>query len=261
MKKQNAFTLAELLVSILIISVILTLLAPVITKKVKSSISVNNGSSNSSGYNSKLYIYNKSNPECSEISGVNNSISCNFTIPSGINRINAIAVSGGGGGAGATQPSIEYSKTLNASTSEQKKSTTKEIVIDKNMKNFVISELIGSGAGGGGAAWAESSGGPQSQSDCDPYNALFIPAAYNGSGGKNTCVTKYNVGDTYGPTIAISTATVTAGSGALNGSCDANECCWRGTTSNYCAASGSWSGHSTQTAQVPAIGDYPHKMK
>ena len=245
MKKQKAFTLAELLVSILIISVILTLLAPVITKKVKSSISVNNGSSNSSGYNSKLYIYNKSNPECSEISGVNNSISCNFTIPSGVNRINAIAVSGGGGGAGATQPSIEYSKTLNASTSEQKKSTTKEIVIDKNMKNFVISELIGSGAGGGGAAWAESSGGPQSQSDCDPYNALFIPAAYNGSGGKNTCVTKYNVGDTYGPTIAISTATVTAGSGALNGKCSANECCWRGTTSNNCTTSGSWSGHST----------------
>ncbi|HIS74669.1 TPA: type II secretion system protein, partial [Candidatus Galligastranaerophilus intestinavium] len=33
MKKQNAFTLAELLVSILIISVILTLLAPVITKR------------------------------------------------------------------------------------------------------------------------------------------------------------------------------------------------------------------------------------
>ena len=113
MKKQNAFTLAELLVSILIISVILTLLAPVITKKVKSSISVNNGSSNSSGYNSKLYIYNKSNPECSEISGVNNSISCNFTIPSGVNRINAIAVSGGGGGAGATQPSIEHQNKKN----------------------------------------------------------------------------------------------------------------------------------------------------
>ena len=245
MKKQNAFTLAELLVSILIISVILTLLAPVITKKVKSSISVNNGSSNSSGYNSKLYIYNKSNPECSEISGVNNSISCNFTIPSGVNRINAIAVSGGGGGAGATQPSIEYSKTLNASTSEQKKSTTKEIVIDKNMKNFVISELIGSGAGGGGASWGSSGGSggaPQSQADCDPFNALFIPAKYNGTGGKNLCVTKYNVGDTNGPTIASSTRTVTAGSGL----CFANECCWRGTTSgNDCTHSGSWNNHVT----------------
>ena len=241
MKKQNAFTLAELLVSILIISVILTLLAPVITKKVKSSISVNNGSSNSSGYNSKLYIYNKLNPECSEISGVNNSLSCNFTIPSGVKKINAIAVSGGGGGAGATQPSIEYSKTLNASTSEQKKSTTKEIVIDKNMKNFVISELIGSGAGGGGAAWAESSGGPQSQSDCDPYNALFIPAAYNGLDGKNLCVTKYNVGDTNGPTIA-STTRVTE---TMKIGCKATECCWKGVTSDSCTSKGSWGEHST----------------
>ncbi len=43
--KQNAFTLAELLVSILIISVILTLLAPVITKRAKENISINGGSS------------------------------------------------------------------------------------------------------------------------------------------------------------------------------------------------------------------------
>ena len=91
MKKQKAFTLAELLVSILIISVILTLLAPVITKRAKESISVS-----TSSLNSKLYIYNKSNPECSEISGVNNSIQCLFTVPSGVKRINAIAVSGGG---------------------------------------------------------------------------------------------------------------------------------------------------------------------
>ena len=45
MKKQNAFTLAELLVSILIISVILTLLAPVITKRVVNSSSITNSSS------------------------------------------------------------------------------------------------------------------------------------------------------------------------------------------------------------------------
>ena len=130
------------------------------------------------------------------------------------------------------------------------------------MKNIVISELIGSGAGGGGAAWAESSGGPQSQSDCDPFNALFIPAAYNGSGGKNTCVTKYNVGDSGGPTIASSTTTVIAGSG----SCSANECCWRGTTSNYCTASGSWSGHSSSYSGCTRTlctwyAAYPHKMK
>ena len=241
--KQKAFTLAELLVSILIISVILTLLAPVITKRAKENISINGGSSNK--INTRLFIYNKSDSNCSEISGVNNSLSCNFTIPSGVNRINAIAVSGGGGGAGATQPSIEYGKKLTVANTTAKSSKTQEITITNGMKNIVISELIGSGAGGGGAAWAESSGGPQSQSDCDPYNALFIPAKYNGTGGKNTCVTKYNVGDPGGPPIASSVYTITAG----GTTCNVTECCWRGitssTTSGSCAASGSWSGHST----------------
>ena len=195
--KQNAFTLAELLVSILIISVILTLLAPVITKRAKENISINGGSTNK--INTRLFIYNKSDSNCSEISGVNNSLSCNFTIPSGVNRINAIAVSGGGGGAGATQPSIEYGKKLTVANATAKSSKTQELTITSGMSNVTVSELIGSGAGGGGASWGSSGGSggaPTSQADCDPFNALFIPAKYNGTGGKNLCVTKYNVGDT-----------------------------------------------------------------
>ena len=239
--KKYAFTLAELLVSILVISFILTLLAPVITKKIKDgSITINSGST----INSRLYIYDKSNSDCSEISGSTNTLKCNFKIPTNVNKINALLVSAGGGGAGATQPSIEYGKKLTVANATAKTSKTQEITITNNIKNIVINELIGSGAGGGGASWSNTSssgGAPTSQADCDPFNALFIPAAYNGTGGKNLCVTKYNVGDTNGPTIASSTTTVTAGSG----SCSANECCWRGTTSSSCTASGSWSGHST----------------
>ena len=240
--KQKAFTLAELLVSILIISVILTLLAPVITKRAKENISINGGSTNK--INTRLFIYNKSDSNCSEISGVNNSLSCNFTIPSGVNRINAIAVSGGGGGAGATQPSIEYGKKLTVANATPKTSKTQELTITSGMSNVTVNELIGSGAGGGGASWSNTSssgGAPQSQADCDPFNALFIPAAYNGTGGKNLCVTKYNVGDTNGPTIASSVTTVNAG----GATCYANECCWRGTTAFPCMASGNWSGHTT----------------
>ena len=237
--KQKAFTLAELLVSILIISVILTLLAPVITKRAKENISINGGSTNK--INTRLFIYNKSDSNCSEIPGVNNSLSCNFTIPSGVNRINAIAVSGGGGGAGATQPSIEYGKKLTVANATPKTSKTQELAITSGMSNVTVNELIGSGAGGGGASWAESSGGPQSQSDCDPFNALFIPAAYNGSGGKNTCVTKYNVGDSGGPTIASSVSTVMTGGQY----CSLSECCWKGTTSQECTETGSWDGHTT----------------
>ena len=236
--KKYAFTLAELLVSILVISFILTLLAPVITKKIKDgSITINSGST----INSRLFIYDKSNSDCSEISGSTNTLKCNFKVPTNVNKINALLVSAGGGGAGATQPSIEYGKKLTVANTTAKTSKTQELTITNGMSNVTVSELIGSGAGGGGGAWKLSGGSPQSQSDCDPFNAKYIPAEYNGSGGKNTCVTKYNVGDTNGPTIASSTTTVTAGSG----SCSANECCWRGTTSNGCTASGSWSGHST----------------
>ena len=237
--KKWAFTLAELLVSILIISVILTLLAPVITKRAKENISINGGSTNK--INTRLFIYNKSDSNCSEISGVNNSLSCNFTIPSGVNRINAIAVSGGGGGAGATQPSIEYGKKITVANATPKTSKTQELTITNGMKNIVISELIGSGAGGGGGSWSGSDTSAAAQAECDKYNAMYIPAKYNGTNGTGLCVTKYNVGDKYGPTIASSTTTVTAGSG----SCSANECCWRGTTASPCTASGSWGGHST----------------
>ena len=239
--KKYAFTLAELLVSILVISFILTLFAPVITKKIKDgSITINSGST----INSRLFIYDKSNSDCSEISGSTNTLKCNFKVPTNVNKINALLVSAGGGGAGATQPSIEYGKKLTVANATPKTSKTQELTITNGMKNIVISELIGSGAGGGGASWRSSGGSggaPQSQADCDPFNALFIPAAYNGSGGKNLCVTKYNVGDTNGPTIASSTTTVTAGSDP----CSANKCCWRGTTSSPCTASGIWSGHSS----------------
>ena len=237
MKKQNAFTLAELLVSILIISVILTLLAPVITKRAKESFSVSSSRENES----RLYLYDINDSDCTSSTDGTNSLDCVFKVPNNIEEISLVMVSGGGGGAGATNPTVNTNQKLTAANSSIGNSQTKELTITSSMKNIVVSNLIGSGAGGGGASWGSSGGsggggGPQSQADCDPFNALFIPAEYNGSGGKNTCVTKYNVGDTNGPTIASSTTTVTAGSG----SCSANECCWTGYTVGICN-----SGHPT----------------
>lgn len=40
-----------------------------------------------------------------------------------------------------------------------------------------------------------------SEDNCAKINALFIPAKYNGTGGKNLCVTKYNAGDSGGASI------------------------------------------------------------
>ena len=230
MKRQKAFTLAELLVAILIIAVLLTLLAPVISKRRKDTISIN-----MSNYKSQLFLFDKNNPLCQEIPSTTNKIKCLFTAPSGVSELGAIAVSGGGGGAGATQPSIEYGKKLTVANATAKTSKTQELTITSGMSNVTVTELIGSGAGGGGASWRSSGGSggaPQSQADCDPFNALFIPAKYNGSGGKNLCVTKYNVGDTYGPEIPNNVKIVSTGT-----YCYTN-CCWQGITSNNCTDTG-----------------------
>ena len=77
--KKRAFTLAELLTAVLVISVIMVALAPVITKRMKDSISVQ--TDNKKG----LEIY--TNPG-----------SYTFDVPIGINTL-FIQGSGGGGGA------------------------------------------------------------------------------------------------------------------------------------------------------------------
>ena len=224
MKKQNAFTLAELLVSIVIISVILTLLAPVITKRAKESSK--SASSTTTTTNSRVFTYNKSDADCSEISGTN-SLECSFTVPAGVVSLGAVAVAAGGGGAGATQPSIQYDKLVIASNTSDGASKTQEIEITNSMKNIRITSLFGAGAGGGGAAWTNKVDGgdvPASQSECAKYNAAYIPPEWNG--GSGVCVTKYNGGDPNGPKIPSSVRTVTAGSK----SCDDKACCWQGTT-------------------------------
>ena len=188
--------------------------------------------------------------DCTSSTDGTNSLDCVFKVPNNIEEISLVMVSGGGGGAGATNPTVNTNQKLTAANSSIGNSQTKELTITSSMKNIVVSNLIGSGAGGGGASWGSSGGsggggGPQSQADCDPYNALFIPAAYNGSGGKNLCVTKYNVGDPNGPDIASSTIIAPAGHRDIVGTfCfDSDKsCCWKGNTSTSCTSSGSWSG-------------------
>ncbi len=187
---HSAFTLAELLVAVLIISIILTALAPVITKRVVDNIKVN--AITKSG---KLFLFDKTDPNCKAVAG-KNSLDCTFETDADTRNVGVIVVSGGGGGAGATNPTMLYNQKLSTTNG------TKEIKITKNMTNVRINYLSGSGAGGGGGAYSQDgSSGPQSQADCDPYYAKFIPASMNGLDGKNLCVTKYNVGDTGAPPV------------------------------------------------------------
>ena len=234
---KQAFTLAELLVSVLIISIIMVVLAPVITKRVTSNINVSGGGSTKK--ESKLFLYNPTDPDCNPVSG-QNALDCNFTTGSGVKSVNVVMVSGGGGGAGATTPNYDYGKKITVTNATIGSAKTQEFTITKGMKNFTVTYLAGSGGGGGGGAWVEEQGGaPTSQADCDRYDAKFLTAAQNG--GTPVCVTKYNIGDIPSATnggIATSVKTV-----QTNRTCSANSCCWQGKTADPCNSSGtSYSG-------------------
>ena len=239
LKCKKGFTLAELLVSVLIISIIMVVLAPVMTRKHSNKVNVGGAGGGTVTRESRLFLYNPTDPNCSAVSG-QNALDCNFTTGTGVKSVNVVMVSGGGGGAGGTPPTVEYGKKLTVTNSTIGSAKTQEITITKNMKNVVVSYLSGSGGGGGGGAWSESAGGaPTSQADCDKYDAKFLTAAQNN--GTPVCVTKYNIGDIPNATnggIATSVKTV-----QTNRTCSAKSCCWQGKTANPCDSSGtSYSG-------------------
>ena len=240
--KKPAFTLAELLVTTLIVAIILVLFAPVITRRVSENVKVSQIKNST-----KLFIYDENNPDCKKVSG-KNSLDCSFSVPSGVQSLNAVIVSGGGGGAGATYPTFEYSK--GASTKDIS-SRTKEVTIVNGMKNVMVKNLFGAGGGGGGGAWAKTSGAPQSQADCDPYQAKFLTAAQN---GKPVCVTKFNIGDIPGAAnggIAASVTVVNTGQG-----CSAGACCWKGHTADGCDSSGTAYSGCNRTVCTWDAGNY-----
>ena len=227
--KKGAFTLAELLIAVLIISIIMVLFAPVITKRVTDNFRMTQLKNAT-----HLFLYDKNDPDCKEIAGTNNALECTFTVPDGVKEINALVVSGGGGGAGATLPTIECGKKITVTNSTVGSSKTQELKITRGMKNFVITYLTGGGGGGGGGAYKQAAGGaPTSQADCDPYQAKFLTAAQN---GKPVCVTKFNIGDIPGAANGGIAANVTVVNTGQN--CSAGACCWKGRTANLCDSSG-----------------------
>ena len=118
--KKRAFTLAELLTAVLVISVIMVALAPVITKRMKENITVQ--TDNKKG----LEIY--TNPG-----------TYTFDVPIGINTLFIQGSGGGGAGAGSTYIEKEASYTS---------SSTWTVPNGVNQITFTIT---GSGGGGGGA--------------------------------------------------------------------------------------------------------------
>ena len=118
---KRAFTLAELLTAVLVISIIMVALAPVITKRMKDNVSVT--TDNKKG----LEIF--ANPG-----------TYTFDVPIGINTLFLQGSGGGGGGGGAGY--IEKQLTFDSSTE-------KSFVIPKGVNQLTFT-LTGAGGGGGG---------------------------------------------------------------------------------------------------------------
>ena len=120
-QKFRGFTLAELLTAVLVISVIMVALAPVITKRMKDTVSVQ--TDNKKG----LEIY--ANPG-----------TYTFDVPIGINTLFIQGSGGGGGGGGATLSSeISIAKTANSTWT-----------VPKGVNQITL-KITGAGGGGGGA--------------------------------------------------------------------------------------------------------------
>ncbi len=220
---KKAWTLSELLVSTVIISIIFVVLAPMITKRFEDDIRTGSAQNDT-----RLYLYDTDDPDCTSES--NNSLVCKFVAPAGVKSINAIMVSGGGGGAGATNAGVAYDKVQTVTNTTATASVTKELDITSGLKNVKVNYLSGSGGGGGGGSWSGTTGGvPKSQADCDPYYAKYLTPEQNGT-LTGVCVTKYNIGDVPGVKKGG-----LANSVSINPSYEYRESCWQGvTTSNYC---------------------------
>ena len=138
--KLKGFSLAEVLISILIIAIMLALAIPVLTKKdSKSSAKINGGSriftfqSQSDTSSFPCYLTTLSSSGVTTVKDTTGKCQIyTFTVPNGVHKINLTLVAGGGGGGGAAGGTVlkkEYDSS-NSYDLELLHSRTKKVVID-----------------------------------------------------------------------------------------------------------------------------------
>ena len=123
LNKKSAFSLVEVLISLVLISLVMVAMAPVITKKISDK--TNDGvvftynKENNTSEDNVCYITNISNYGSSAESYVstNECSEYQFKVPDGVHKINLTLVAGGGGGGGAAGGKIE-TKTLSTKAAE-----------------------------------------------------------------------------------------------------------------------------------------------
>ena len=198
MKKIFGFSLIEIIVGLIIVSVLLAALAPIITKRFKSSsLTVGAiGSSNSSGGSSSSEDGDAcAGKQCSEGYYANKWEGCNCSACSA--------------------------------------SFCKKCENDQCSECIDGYELI-DGECKGGTASCRESGGKPTQECCESVGAVYLPKATTGL-STDLCMMKYNAFD--GPIEGLHAAQNLVRLADINTKCYTNSCCWRGSESNKSSSS------------------------
>jgi len=182
-----AFSLVEMLLALLVVSIILTAMAPVITKRHNDTLRVSTGSSSK---NSAFLVYDAENgikyPKGNALNSLSQTSAGEilFTNKEGIPVELKLTLQGAGGGGGGYQRTGDLSINSSASdTANQSVNSTIDKTWDfripRGVSNVRVTLQGGGGSGGLGAAGSEE---------------YLLPSARNGNEG-DLCIKKYNIGD------------------------------------------------------------------
>jgi len=226
----RAFSLVEMLMALLVASLLMAALAPVITRKLNDSVVISGSGENIIPSTFCGYVNDTLQDQLNE-----KNKACK--VPQNTYSMNAIIVSGGGGGAGAIGK--VYEKDTNTfggeitgatnATATTGRYTAKYVVIDKYMSDIWV-ELLSAG-GGGGYGNTNGGGRPEQQSHCGDWG-VYVSATQNG--GKAICVSRKNpeyqsdgkaapnsyLSNVYNSVAGVKCPTATSAN-----------CCWREATS------------------------------
>lgn len=155
-KACRGFSVAELIISILVISIILAAFTPLITQKARNSLTVR------TNVTKGLEIY--TNPGTYA-----------FDVPLGINTLFIQGAGGGGGGAGATSEEKEVSIT-----------TSTNWIVPSGVSQVTFT-IQGAGGGGGGA-----NGSSTGNTKCTPSKVDEFLAIRGGNNEEDLCWMKKN---------------------------------------------------------------------
>ncbi len=150
--KNKAFSLVEVLISLLLISLVMVAMAPVITKKTtektNEGIVYTYNPNNNTINNNVCYITNLSSYSSSTetYTSTRNCSEYQFKVPNGVHKINLTLVAGGGGGGGAAGGKTE-TKTFQTQGAAVSHTNTQGFKPDI-LKSITIKNLIAKGQNG-----------------------------------------------------------------------------------------------------------------